>query len=264
VSDIADSIAAHVRALRDCNQRGGRLLSLVDLIDAGTVDLALAGYLAAAMRAGGSLLVGARPGGAGKTALMVALLNFLPNETAIQPIEGPVVLRRGLADEGYGRTCYLAHEIGEGFYYAYLWDDQARAFFELAARGHTIASNLHADTLLEARTQLIDENGVEPAGVDAVTLKVFLRLGRGANLRLTRWVNRAYESSGSPDPGGAGDTAPDRLLWVGEKRGRFIRQAESRIVTPEAEAVCCSFLERLLRDDVRTIEDVRRAVVHDL
>ena len=61
---------AHIRALDDCNQRGGRMLSLVDLIAAGTVDLPLAAYLAAAMRSGASLLLGARPGGAGKTTVM--------------------------------------------------------------------------------------------------------------------------------------------------------------------------------------------------
>jgi hypothetical protein len=264
VGESGNLIAAHIRALRDCNQRGGRLLSLVDLIDAGTVDLDMAGYLAAVVRAGGSLLVGARAGGAGKTALMVALLNFLPNETALQPIEGPVVLRRGLMNEAFGSTCYLAHEIGEGFYYAYLWDDQARAFFELAARGHTIASNLHADTLPEARTQLIVENGVDPAGVDAVTLKVFLRLGRTANLRTTRWVGHVYESTGPSEPPGPEWASPDRLLWVGERRGRFVRQAESRVVSPEEEARCRIFLEQLLHADIRTIEDVRQAVVRDL
>ena len=264
MSELATSIAAHVRALRDCNQRGGRLLSLVDLIDAGTVDLDLAAYLAAVMRARGSLLVGARPGGAGKTALMVALLNFLPNDTTIQPIEGPVVLRRGLEDAAFGRTCYLAHEIGEGFYYAYLWDEQARLFFELAARGHTIASNLHADTLPEARTQLIVENGVDPAGVDSVTLKVFLRLGRGANLRTTRWAGHVHESTGPSVPAGPEWASPDRLVWVGQGRGRFVRQAESRVVSREEEARCRIFLEQLLHADIRTIEDVRQAVVRDL
>jgi hypothetical protein len=264
VSEPLASLSAHIRVLRDCNQRGGRLLSLIDLIDAGTVDLDLAAYMAAVMRSGGSLLVGARPGGAGKTAVMVALLNFLPNETALQPIEGPVVLRRGLSDDAFGRTCYLAHEIGEGFYYAYLWDDQARAFFELAARGHIIASNLHADTLAEARAQLIDGNGVDRAGVDAVTLKVFLRLGRGANLRLTRWVSHVYESRGSSEPTWPEGTGQDRLIWVGERRGRFVRQAKSNVVSPEEEAGCRTFLEQLLKDNLRTIEDVRQAVVHNL
>ena len=59
------SISQHVQALNACNQRGGRMLSLVDLLDAGTVDLPLAAYLAAAMRAGASLLVGANPRGRG-------------------------------------------------------------------------------------------------------------------------------------------------------------------------------------------------------
>ena len=63
------------------------MLSLVDLIEAGTLDLALAAYLAAAMRSGASLLVGARPGGAGKTAVMCALLNFLPNQTSIRAVD---------------------------------------------------------------------------------------------------------------------------------------------------------------------------------
>ena len=58
------------------------MLSLVDLIKAGTVDLRLAAYLAAAMHSGASLLVGARPGAAGKTTVMCALLNFLPDRTA--------------------------------------------------------------------------------------------------------------------------------------------------------------------------------------
>ncbi|MCK5526789.1 MAG: hypothetical protein KAJ05_06545, partial [Candidatus Latescibacteria bacterium] len=77
---------AHIRVLDDCNQRGGRMLSLVDLITAGTVDLPLAAYLSAAMRSGASLLVGARPGGAGKTTVMCALLNFLPDDTILRPV----------------------------------------------------------------------------------------------------------------------------------------------------------------------------------
>ena len=57
----------------------------MDLLEAGTVDLPLAGYLAAMMRRGSSLMVGARPGGAGKTAVMVALLNLLPDDVACDP-----------------------------------------------------------------------------------------------------------------------------------------------------------------------------------
>ncbi len=130
-------IAGHLRTLADCNQRGGRLLSLVDLLEAGTVNLPLAGYLAAVMRRGSSLLVGARPGGAGKTAVMVALLNLrLQMSRCVRSRSGDAaggvwpILR-------LDRRATWPTRSGKGWYYAYLWDDQARAFFELAGRGLT-------------------------------------------------------------------------------------------------------------------------------
>ena len=98
-ADMQLHIDVHVREIDRCNQRGGRMLSLVDLIQAGSVDLPLAAYLAAAMRCGASLLVGARPGGAGKTAVMCALLNFLPDRTAIRPVARPALQPRGVHEK---------------------------------------------------------------------------------------------------------------------------------------------------------------------
>ncbi|MCU0519352.1 MAG: hypothetical protein MUF84_01465 [Anaerolineae bacterium] len=246
-------IEAHLRTLRDCNQRGGRLLSLVDLLGAGTVDLPVAGYLAAMMRRGSSLIVGAQPGGAGKTAVMVALLNLIPDDVVLRPIEGPLTLREGLADTVFGQTCYLAHEIGKGWYYAYLWDEQARAFFRLAGRGHLIASNLHADTLEEAQAQLCDGNGVAPDDLRAVVLKVFLRVSRGADLRPQRRVNTVYESDGEQD----------RLVWQLAEKGRFARMADSRWVSGGDELAARAFLERRLERHEHTIEEVRLAAVQE-
>jgi hypothetical protein len=251
-NQAGSGVARHVRALRDCNQRGGRMLTLLDLLRAGTVDLPLAAYLAAVIRAGGSLLVGANPGGAGKTTVMVALLNFLPDETQIQPIEGPVVLRRGLRDEAYGERCYLAHEIGDGYYYAYIWGEQARDFFELGGRGHIIASNLHADTLEETRTQLCAENGVDPEHLAAVELKLYLRMARGAAWRTRRWLSHVYESSAA---------VTDRLIWSGDRPGDFTRRAESAIVSPDEEGRYADLLTRLKAKGAGTLDEVRRAVV---
>ncbi|MGC9523424.1 MAG: hypothetical protein ACP5HG_16260 [Anaerolineae bacterium] len=248
------SLRAHVQAIRDCNQRGGRMLSLIDLIEAGTVDLPLAAYLAAVMRAGGSLLVGANPGGAGKTTVMAALLNFLPDETAIQPIEGPVVLRQGLANAAYGETCYLAHEIGDGFYYAYIWGEEARDFFRLAGRGHIIASNLHADTLSEAEAQLLGQNHVAPSDLQAVTLKVFMRTARGPDFRMRRWISHVHESNG----------VEDRLIWTASRRGVFAREAASDVVSPNDERRCLTALEAMQAQDIRGIEEVRRYVLQEL
>ena len=229
------------------------MLSLVDLIDAATLDLPLAAYLAAAMRGGASLLVGARPGGAGKTAVMCALLNLTPNRTVIRPVGHPSVLDAAQHDDDPGATCYLAHEIGAGNWYAYIWGKEARAFFRLAVQGHIIASNLHADTLKQTHDQLCGENGVDRVHLDAVALKVYLRMARGKGRSVHRWVSHVYESDG----------AADRLLWTGEGDGTFSRRANSAIVPAEQERAYVEFLTGLFRRDIRRIKDVRRALVQD-
>jgi hypothetical protein len=237
--------------MNDCNQRGGRMLSLVDLIDAGSVDLSLAAYLAAAMRLGASVLVGARPGGAGKTAVMCALLNFLPDHTAIRPVDRPAVLDAGMHDARLGETCYLAHEVGAGSWYAYVWGRDARVFFRLAAQGHTIASNLHADTLQETTDQLCRENGVAPAHLNAVTLKIYLRMRRSRVHAVRRWIHQVYECDGSQD----------RLLWTGDMDGRFSRQADSAFVSSAQMNVYLGLLTVLRQKNVRHIEDIRRHLI---
>lgn len=234
------------------------MLSLIDLIDAGTFDVPQAAYLAAAMRAGTStdvpsLLVGARPGGAGKTAVMCALLNFLPDETAIRAVGDRSVLADGLRDDQPSRTCYLAHEIGAGAYYAYIWGRDARDFFALASRGHSIASNLHADTLDETHDQLCRTNGVAPEHLAAVTLKLYLRVERGRGWSVQRRVSHVYESDGTHD----------RLLWRWDAgTDAHQRQEESAIVTPEAEQTMADFLTTLQQQDIRRIEDVRHALLN--
>ncbi|MEK7765428.1 MAG: hypothetical protein AAB368_04240, partial [bacterium] len=73
-----DAVARHTAELDRLNQRGGRMLSIVDLIEAGTVTRELAAYLLAAIGGGASFMTAALPGGAGKTTVMGALLNFVP------------------------------------------------------------------------------------------------------------------------------------------------------------------------------------------
>lgn len=239
----------HISAINACNQRGGRMLSLPDLIRAGTVSLELAAYLAACMRRGASLLVGASPGGAGKTTVMCALLNFLPDETVIEAVHGRSVLRAAKQNLDFGETCYLAHEIGTGSYYAYVWGDAARAFFNLAGKGHLIASNLHADTLAETRTQLCDENGVAPTDLAAVQLKIFLDVRRTGRWEIERRVRHVYESNGTADG----------LIWESPKANEFNRlEVQSHLVSGAEEEIYTRMLERLLNEKIFRIEDVRK------
>lgn len=242
----------HVDAINACNQRAGRMLSLVDLIKAGTMDLPLAAYLAAAMRSGASLLVGARPGAAGKTTVMCALLNFLPDRTAIRPVDSRAVLAQAQQDSEPAQVCYLAHEISPASYYAYIWGDEARAFFTLTEQGHSIACNLHADTLEETRSQLCQENGVFRSHLDAVNLKVYLEVQPTGGWNMRRWVGAVYES----------DSTQERLIWKRDADGVFTRQCrKSVLTTSDHEEQYAQFLTTLLHRDVCRIEAVRQALV---
>jgi hypothetical protein len=135
--------------IEQLNQRGGRTLSIVDLVRAGTLSVEMAAYAMRAMRGGASLLTGARPGGAGKTTLMAALLNFLLLGAPVITVEGPGAIRNGANRRDTEPACYLAHEIGSGHWYGYIWGRDVAEFVSLIGGQRRIASCLHADTLEE-------------------------------------------------------------------------------------------------------------------
>jgi len=134
----------------------------VDLIEAGTMTRDMAAYSLAAIGNGASFMVGALPGGAGKTTVMGTLLSFVPADVRLLPADGVEAIDRGLGKPA-PKTCYICHEIGNGAYYAYLWGQPLRRYFKLPAAGHMIATNLHADTYDQAHTQVCGENQVPSA-----------------------------------------------------------------------------------------------------
>jgi hypothetical protein len=225
------------------------MLSLIDLLEDGTVDLPLAGYLAAAMRGGASVMVGANPGGAGKTTVMCALLNWVPNVVELCAADGGATLEQALADppDAPEETCYIAHEIGSGPYFAYVWGENARRFFALRRKGYLIGTNLHADTLAEAQAQLLRSNGVVEADLAAVEIMCFLRVERARGWQRERTLATVYESDGDGH----------RLLWESDRQRRFHRRGESRLVT-EAEAQRhAEQVAAMCEQGIRRIEEVR-------
>lgn len=242
-----DALSQHGRTLNGCNQRGGRMLSLVDLVDAGSVDIHLAGYLAAMMQKGVSLLVGAKPGGAGKTAVMCACLNFIPTTMKMIVMDGAIDSAQAESVKDANRLCYLAHEIGAGSYYAYVWGQQARDFFALIRMGHAIASNLHADTIEQTYAQLCVQNGIPRDLVESVALKIYLRMSRTNKGGLHRWISHVYENDG----------VQDNLIWTGHADGSFHRIHESSYIEQSVEESWRNFLLMCQQHNIRKIEDVR-------
>jgi hypothetical protein len=235
------------------NQRGGRMLSLVDLLEAGTVDLEMAAQMAAVAAAGGSFLTAAGPGGVGKTTLMGAMLAFLPHGARIVPIESARTLDRLPPPSTDETTCLVVHEIGSGPYYAYLWGPAVGRYFEAARpAGRCLASNLHAETYDEAVRQLAGLDVTDNALAE-IDLLAFMAMdgrrrrvtsvwhadGTGGHREAWRRDPRcdAFEQTGPLPPALAGiDLGPYRALLasavsegvrrIGEVRERYRRRSE--------------------------------------
>jgi len=255
--------------IEQLNQRGGRTLSVVDLIRAGTLSVPMAAYALRAMEQGASILTGARPGGAGKTTLMASILQFLPPGVRIVTVDRPEVLSAGPArasgGEGAGPSpptplpererggprCYLVHEIGSGHWYGYLWGPDVAQFLSLIDGPQRIASCLHADTLEELAEILCSAPlSVTRESLGRVGLILFMHVSRaGAGLR--RRVAAFYEADGE---GGhrlvfAWDPKSDQFQAAGEPR-------DPQGLKPHTE-----FIERLVRDGECEVQAVRRKVL---
>jgi len=220
------------------------MLSVVDLIEAKTMKPELAAYALAAIGRGASFLVGASPGGAGKTTVMGALLNFVPCDIELAPADSLAAIERARRAAA-PRRCYICHEIGSGPYYAYLWGDELRAYFDLPRAGHMLAANLHADTFDEARGQICADNGVAEPALRRMNLMFFLSV-RSAGWDYERRIETVWESDGS---------GPHRLVF---KAGDGASPADtSMLVSKQDLAKAQRIINRLLDSGVRTIEKVR-------
>ena len=242
--EMADSIYTHCAEIERCNQRGGRMLSVVDLIDAGTLTPEIAAYSLSVIGNGASFMVGALPGGAGKTTVMGALLNFVPADVWLAPASDVAAIREGLniADP---RTCFICHEIGDGPYYAYLWGGSLEAYFELPSANHMLATNLHADTFEQSHEQVCHGNRVSERAFRRMNLIYFLAVERDG-LSDTRRVVEIWESDGRQE----------HCPVFGE-RVRLPLPDMSRLITPADFDRAEKAITALMDSGARTIQEVR-------
>jgi hypothetical protein len=213
------------------NQRGGRMLSVVDLLEAGTLSLAQAAWLVARVAEGSSWLVGARPGGAGKTTLMAALLAMIPEGQRVR-----LTLARGRWRDALPGETVVSYELSPGTYDAYIWGAGVRQLTELGRTGCRIVANLHADSLEEAREQVVADCGATEAGFQAFSLFLPLRLA-GSRLE--------------PRP------LLDRIHWA--RGGRWQAFEGALPVDGRLERGIAGFLESCRERGLYTVEKVRAA-----
>jgi hypothetical protein len=211
------------------------MLSAIDLLAAGTLDLKLAAFLMRTVRKGASILGCAGPGGTGKTTLMGALLCFLPANALIKVVEKhqPFSWYEEQSDP-QAPTWFLCHELGPGSWYSYLWGEGARTFLSMPNQGRFCATTVHADNLGELR-RLVQgrEIGLSPQDFARLDLVLFIRALRVQGTG--RWQRRVTEVClGTGDPKETHrsvcrwDPTTDGFIWN-------LEEAESSSTGPTGE-----------------------------
>lgn len=192
------------------NQRGGRMLSILDLIDVGTLSVPQSAWLIDRLLDGSSWLVGAKPGGAGKTTIMGALLGMLPAGTTVW-----VADRGGEWRQARLGDCVVAYEVSPGSHDAYVWGSELRELVELGSQQCRIVSNLHADTIAEARDQIVGQNGVPEDSFARFDLFLPISVGGwGSPPRIEMIIAFADGEWGEVNVGNASGQAADIAAWL--------------------------------------------------
>ncbi len=212
------------------NQRGGRMLSVIDLIEVGTITTELAAWMLERIETGHSFIVGANPGGAGKTTIMGAFLSLLPQNEKVWLTDNATPWRE---KSGAG-NCLVAYEISPANYHAYIWGQAVTEMLQIAATGARVVTNLHANTLDQARDQIINDNSV-PAELFC-HFDTFLGIQVAHGLRGTkRNIRHAhYFSKGTWQEWTKHTALSDRAIAISE------------------------FLKQLKKSGINLIEDVRQ------
>ena len=252
----------NARQIDRLNQRGGRPLSVVDLILANTLDLDTASYLCAAVAHGASVVSGAVPGGAGKTTVLAAVLAFVPPRTRIITVDAPERLAHAAA-EALGESLLLVHEIGGGPYYGYLWGRDVRDLFALQARAAAIAATIHEDTIEGLSGTLLGPAlGVAPEDFRGLDLAVFVTIDFPGG-RARRRVSSVYERTDADHVRvREWDEASDSFRQCGAP-GLLARLAEERSIPTDRMEASHARVRRLLGElAVERIVDFHEVCEH--
>lgn len=244
---MSDVERHNLREIEHLNQRGGRALSVVDLIDAGTVSPEMAAHALCAISQGASFLTAARPGGAGKTTVLACLLAMLPPGERIVTVSDRSVLRHARSRDASDKLCYLAHEIGSGSWYGYIWGRDVVDFLDLMGHGHRVASCIHADTLDELHGILVDDLSVPEAAFNSLDLLLFMHMD-GGHFGRRRRVITFYDKG----------EAEHALTYEWDGRDDSFRRANGQ---REELGDYLDFIHQLVSEDVRDFAESRARFV---
>lgn len=242
---------ANLSEIRRLNQRGGRFLTVVDLLEAGTLNKKLLKFFLKRLWRGDSFLGAAGPSGTGKTTLMGALLNLIPPGTEI------ITAERGspLPNSTRGHSpLYLAHELNDAPYYGYIWGNEAARFLQ-AARNRRIAATLHAESLEGVRKKLTRRPvGLPEEEFSRIDLVVTMKMETRGPQRIRR-IDRVYAS-------GKGNHRT--IFRRNREADEYVRTKKLEIGDESTDLDVDGFINGLLEERPEGLAAVRRLLLNKL
>jgi hypothetical protein len=238
--------------------------SIIELINRGALDTRLAAFLWLALEQRSSLFVTATPPEAGKTTMLTALLDFLPEDVELIYLRGWYE-RFSFLDEGRDPSTFylLSNEISSHLP-TYLWGRGVRRLFEAADAGYSMAATVHADGAREV-LDLLARYPLEVPRAHLAHVKLVLTLSyrrvKEKQLRRVTRLESVEAAAGGPEI----RMLAERDVVIGELQsppGRLIA-ALCHLYGLEREYAAAqfarreAFLERLLKGGMLDIADVR-------
>jgi flagellar protein FlaI len=240
-------------------------LSVVELLQAGTMPVKLAALFWLGLERGASFTFAADPPSAGKTTVLTALLTFVTEDTVVYFTRGwGETFDLPPPSDDYP-TYLMVNEMSDDLP-VYSWGPYVVHIFELMGKGYSMCTTMHADTVDEVVEQLEGE-GVPCEHVARLTFVVPLAVAR----RNGRVLRRVYEVGllGAGEDGlsvrriAAWDERHDTfsVLEDAEHKSELAaRLAMAEDVLDRELARREAFLERLVADGVASIGRVQEAV----
>jgi energy-coupling factor transporter ATP-binding protein EcfA2 len=244
-------------------------LSILDLVNSGTLNLRLASVLWLMMERRASVLVVAGPNMAGKSTLLNALLDFLPPEVKQVDLDGMYEDFEFVEHSVPNKTYMVAPEIN--WYGFYLWGKEARRAFELLSQGYAFGSTMHARTVEETVGILHYDLGLPLSLI--VNINAIITLRMIGSWMSTTEPKRLVDAVGIISPGKNGlsvefiasRSSTDRELYCasdGQLSTALARKFEIKYkkIAPEIK-LREQFLDNLLTNNVHSHRKVREAIV---
>lgn len=209
-----------------------RPLSLAQIIALGSVDVRTAALVWLLLEHGASLTVAGptdpQPG-IGKTTTLNALLQFLPEGTALAYMSGMYedFAFTQLEDIQPEKTYALCNEVSDHLP-IYMWGRVARRYLSLPARGYHIATSVHADTIKDVISMYQHDLRVPIEDVRRLGLIINIGVtGRSYPLR-RRWFTTHFFQPHA-DPANPGKIVPVRLSYWNKIEDTFEHADQSTL-----------------------------------